>query len=269
MWLGLAGVLCCALAYGVGTVLQAAGSRRAPAGDSVDARALTRLVRSAPFVAGMALDGVGFATSVLALRSLPLFLVQSGIASSVGVTALVGSRWLGTALSRAQVRALWALGLGLALLAAAAQPEAGTALPVLGQWAVLVAAAPVAALFLVPRHRPQLAVAALAAGAGLGFGGVGISARALTVDGPWWHLPTQPLLWALAVHGVLATYCYAAALQRGSATVVSAVTFAVETVVPAGIGLAFLGDAARPGFAAVAAVGFALTVGAAVALARG
>ena len=268
MWLGLVGVACCALAYGVGTVLQSLGSRRAPAGGTVDPRALTRLVGSEPFVAGMALDGAGFAASVLALRSLPLFLVQSGIASSVGVTALVASRWLHTALTRAQVRALWALGLGLVLLAAAAQPEAGTPLATAGQWAVLIAALPIAALFLVPRRWPQLAVGSLAAGAGLGFGGVGIAARALTISGPWWHLATQPLVWALAVHGVLATYCYAAALQRGSATVVSAVTFAVETVVPAGIGLAFLGDSARPGFGVVAAAGFVLTVGAAVALSR-
>jgi drug/metabolite transporter (DMT)-like permease len=268
MWIGLAGVFCCALAYGVGTVLQSAGSRRAPPGDSVDARALTRLVRSAPFLAGMTLDGVGFAASVLALRSMPLFLVESGIASSVGVTALVSSRWLHTTLSRRQVRALWALGLGLILLAAAAAPEAGAALPPIGQWAVLASALPIATLFAVPRRWPHLGVPALAAGAGLGFGGVGIAARALTLDGPWWHLAAQPLLWALPVHGVLATYCYAAALQRGSATVVSAVTFAVETVIPAGIGLAFLGDAARPGFGAVAAAGFVLTVGAAVAVSR-
>jgi hypothetical protein len=44
-------------------------------------------------------------------------------------------------------------------------------------------------------------------------------------------------------------------------------TFAVETIVPAGIGLAFLGDTTRPGFALFAAVGFMLTIAGSLALA--
>jgi len=64
------------------------------------------------------------------------------------------------------------------------------------------------------------------------------------------------------------THEYAAALQRGRVTMVAAITFGVETVVPALIGLALLGDRARPGFAPVAAAGFVVTVAAALALAR-
>jgi len=60
---------------------------------------------------------------------------------------------------------------------------------------------------------------------------------------------------------------FTTALQRGSVTSATAVMFAVETIVPAGIGLAFLGDATRPGFAGVAAVGFALTIAGTLALA--
>jgi hypothetical protein len=60
---------------------------------------------------------------------------------------------------------------------------------------------------------------------------------------------------------------FTTALQRGSVTSATAVMFAVETVVPAGIGLVFLGDATRPGFAVVAALGFVLTIAGTLALA--
>ena len=61
---------------------------------------------------------------------------------------------------------------------------------------------------------------------------------------------------------------FGTALQRGSVTTASAVMFVVETVVPAAVGLALLGDRTRPGFAPVAAAGFALTLACAVLLAR-
>jgi hypothetical protein len=62
---------------------------------------------------------------------------------------------------------------------------------------------------------------------------------------------------------------FTTALQRGSVTSVTALTFAVETIVPAGIGLAFLGDTTRPGFALAAAVGFVLTIAGTLGLATG
>jgi len=267
--LGLLSALACAVAYGVATVLQAVGSRRLAAAEGLDLRFVARLVRSVPYLLGLALDGAGFLTSIVALRSLPLFLVQSAIASSVGVTALVAWRWLGTPLHSREAVALAGLGAGLVMLAVAAEPGSAHPLPAWAQWAALFAVLPMAALAAASSRWPaNRAAGVLAALAGLGFGGVGVAARAISVSPPWWHSLASPLAWALAAHGVLGVYCFAAALQRGSAVVVSGVTFGVETVVPALIGLAFLGDAVRPGFGAVAAAGMILTLLAAVALSR-
>jgi len=66
---------------------------------------------------------------------------------------------------------------------------------------------------------------------------------------------------------VLGILLFTTALQRGSVTSATALTFAVETVVPAGIGLGFLGDTTRPGYALVASVGFLLTIAGTLALA--
>jgi hypothetical protein len=265
---GLLAALGAAVAYGVASVLQAVGSRRL-ATAAPDARLLLRLLRSAPYLAGLALDAVGFVATVAALRVLPLFVVESAVASSVGVTALVAVRWLGARLLRPERVALGVLGVGLVLLAASAEAEGGQPLSRAGQWTVLALSLAVAAAAgLATRAPATRAATLLAATAGLGFAGVGIAARALQPTSPWWSIAGEPLLWALVIDGVIALAAYAAALQRGAVTVVTAVTFAVETVVPAVVGYAVLGDRARAGFLPVAVAGLLLTLGAAIALAR-
>ena len=111
MIIGLVAALAAAVAFGVASVLQAVGARRQEG--AVGAGFLLRLVRSLPFVAGLALDGVGFVATVVALRVLPLFVVESAVASSVGVTALVAARFLGARLLRPERVALVVLGVGL------------------------------------------------------------------------------------------------------------------------------------------------------------
>ena len=102
-----------------------AGARGcAGAGDVAAAGSVGRLITSPLYLAGIALDGVGFLCIVAALHWLPLFLVQCASASSVGVTAVVGRRLLGTVLGRRSVVALAGLGVGLVLLASGAKPEA-------------------------------------------------------------------------------------------------------------------------------------------------
>ncbi len=269
MLIGLLAALGAALAYGVATVLQAVGAGRTSRSDGFDAGLLLRLTRSLPYLVGLALDAAGFAAVVVALRTLPLFLVQAAVAASVGVTALTAARFLGVHPAPREKAALWALGAGLLLLAVAAAPEHARPLPTAGSWAVLALALPVAALaVLAPRWPDRPACTGLAVAAGLGFGGVGVAARALVVPQPWWQLAGSPLLWALPAYGAVALYGYAAALQRGPVTVVAAVTFGVETVIPALVGLAWLGDAVRPGLAGLAVAGFVVTLGAVLTLAR-
>jgi hypothetical protein len=265
--LGLVAALGAAVAYGVASVLQAVGARRLESG-SVDARFLLRLTRSLPYVAGLALDGVGFVATVVALRVLPLFVVESAIAASVGVTALVAARFLGARLLLAERIALVVLGAGLVALAVSAQAEGGEPLSRAAQWVVLALSLAVAAATAVLARAPTGGAPLLAGAAGLGFAGVGVAARALQPPSPWWHLLGEPLLWALVVGGAVALIAYATALQRGAVTVVAAVTFAVETVVPAVAGYVLLGDRARPGFLPVAVAGLLLTLGAAIALSR-
>lgn len=265
---GIVGAFVAALCYGTASVLQAVGARRESDSAGLDPRLLVRLARQGPYLAGTALDLVGFLASIVALRTLPLFFVQAAVASSIGVTALLAARWLDARLARREVLVLAGLGAGLVLLAVAAEPEGATGASRPVQWGVLAGLALVVAVgTAAARSTSPWSASVLALGAGLSFGGVGIAARAIALPASWWRVVTEPLAWAIAGYGGLALLLFAVALQRGPVTTATAITFSVETVVPAAVGLLLLGDRARPGFAPVAGLGFVVTVGCAVALA--
>jgi len=267
MVLGMACALFAALAYGGASVLQGLAAQRAEHGSGLDPRLMVRLARSIPYVSGLSLDLAAFLASLVALRTLPLFLVQSAVASSVGVTAIIAAA-IGVRLRRREVTSLIVLGSGLLLLAISAQPEQGTPLTLTYRWGLLASVVLLGAAGAVAARRSGPSSAAvLAVLAGLAFTVVAVSARSLAVPSPLWHSLADPGLWAILAHGALGMLLFTTALQRGSVTTAVALTFAVETVVPAAIGLAFLGDATRPGYAPMAAVGFALTIAATLALA--
>ncbi|NUR17246.1 MAG: hypothetical protein HOQ13_13175 [Dermatophilaceae bacterium] len=269
MTLGLLGALLAALAYGAASVVQAVGVRRLAA-TAPDLPLASRLRTAWPYAVGLGLDGLGFLASVAALRTLPLFLVESAVAASVAVTALLSVLFLRLRIGATEVAALVAVGLGLtglALAAAdgpAARPGDGTA------WWLLAAATVVAALVGVGAldHDHRRAPVVLSVAAGLGFGGVGVAARLLEVPQPAWHLLTDGLAWALAAHAALAATAYALALARGRVTSVAALTFATETVVPALVGLLVLGDRVQPRRGPLAAAAFVVTLAGCIALAR-
>jgi drug/metabolite transporter (DMT)-like permease len=267
MALGMACALLAAVGYGCASVLQSVAANRAAPTSGLDPRLLVRLARSTPYVAGLALDLTAFLASLVALRTLPLFLVQSAVASSIGVTAVVAAA-IGVRLRRREIASLIVIGVGLVLLASSAQPEQGTPLPLGVRWGLLSCVVVLSgAGVLAARSSGSASSQALAVLAGLAFTVVAVTARSLTVPGPLWHLATDPGLWAIVVLGVLGMLLFTTALQRGSVTSATALTFAVETIVPAAIGLIFLGDTTRPGFAAIAAVGFVLTIAGTLALA--
>jgi hypothetical protein len=102
------------------------------------------------------------------------------------------------------------------------------------------------------------------------FAGVGYAASAVAVRGV--RVPLEPLVVTAAVAvpvlGVLAFWIYSLALERGSVPAGSAPMIVLQTFVPAGVGLAWLGDGVRPGWEAAAAAGLVLATAGAVLLGR-
>jgi hypothetical protein len=267
--LALAAAAGSALCYGAGSVLEQIGACREATVTMLDPRFLWRLARRLPWLAGVGLDVAGWLLSLAALRTLPLFAVQSAVAGSVGVTAVLSATISGVRPSRRQRRALVVLAGGLLLLGLAAAPDGPGRLH--GGARVLLIAGPAAVAFAaVPGARSargEAGAARLGILAGLAFSGTALAGHILRVPSRPVMVLADPLAWALAAYGLLGTLLFALALQRGSATAATAVVFATETAVPALVGLALLGDRARPALGPLAAAGFVATVGSALVLA--
>jgi drug/metabolite transporter (DMT)-like permease len=267
MVLGLACAFFAAVGYGSASILQSVAARRATSGAGLDPRLIMRLSRSVTYMSGLGLDLAAFVASLVALRTMPLFLVQSAVASSVGVTAVIAAV-MGARLRGREVASLVVLGAGLLALASAAEPEQGSPLTLAARW-VLLASVVVLAIsgVIVAGLKGRPGAHPLAVLAGLAFTVVAVTARSLTAPTQRWTVLADPGLWAIVAAGMLGMLLFTTALQRGSVTSATALMFAVETIVPAGIGLLFLGDTTRPGFAPVAAAGFVLTIMGTLALA--
>jgi hypothetical protein len=102
------------------------------------------------------------------------------------------------------------------------------------------------------------------AAAGLAFGGAALCARAIP-DHP--ALATQPLVYALLAYGVAGMIAYAHALGHGEVGPVTAALWVTEIVIPAALGVAVLGDHARPAWAPAAVLASAAALAATVVLA--
>jgi drug/metabolite transporter (DMT)-like permease len=268
MILGLLAALAASVCYGVATVLQAVSARAAPHTADVDPRLLLRLSRQMPFVAGMALDVIGFGLQFLALRLVPVFLVQAAMSANLAVTALLAVPVLRVRLGRRDWTAMAMVCVGLALLALSAGPEGhrephGAARLILPACVLVLGVAGFAAGRLPDPARS----AVLGAVAGLGFGVVALAARMLPGFAPG-RLISEPATYALVGGGVTAFLFFATGLQRGAVTVTTAAVVVGETTVPAAVGVIWLGDQVRRGFVPVGLTGFLLALTGALLLTR-
>ena len=268
MVLGLAAALGAAAAFGVAALLQALAARREAPVEGVDPRLLVRMLRSPAFVVALVLNLVGFGLHVLALRSLPLFLTQAAISSSVVVTALLSRAVLHVALARREHLAVLGVGVGVTLLAATSA-HAGEDVPSTAfRWALLGAAAAVAAVgTVVGRLHSRLGVSLLGLTGGLGFAVVAVATRSLPDLAPS-TLVADPATYALLLGGGVGFLLYATALQRAAVMVATSTMVLGQTVAPAVVGVVLLGDGTRSGAGVLAVAGLALAVGGAAALAR-
>jgi drug/metabolite transporter (DMT)-like permease len=272
---GLLAAIGTALCYGIGSVLQAAAASAAPTAEHLDPRLLLTLARGWRYPVGLALDGAGFLLTLVALRTLPLYLVQSVAASFLAVTAVAGALMLGLRLRRQEAGALVLVLVGLGVVGLSAAPQHADALGTGTQWLVLFAAVAVAAATAaVTMGRGQSGAWVLGGLAGVAFGVVAVAGRTLSsavtgdVGADVHLLLRSPATYAIAVATPLALTAYATALQRGTVVEATVPLVVGETVLPAVAGLLLLGDHTRHGWEVPATLGFVIAVGACLLLAR-
>ncbi|RZU24279.1 hypothetical protein EV645_0237 [Kribbella rubisoli] len=272
MVLGLGAALGAAALFGVGAIMQAVGSRKVPTESELNPRRfgafVVALLKQPAFLGALALNLAGFGLHFVALRLLPLYLAQAGIAVSLVVTALLATRLMSDQLSALEWSAVAGVVVGLGLLAVSAG-DAGANVQHHGLTIGIIVGLVTIAVLGATASRSQHGVSTALLGmlAGLGYAGVAISARLLQ-DGSVSELFHSPTLYTLPISGALAFILYSLALQRGSVTLATTPMIALQTITPAAVGVFVLDDAVRAGWWPAAIIGFALSAAGSVVLVR-
>ncbi|MFA4081864.1 hypothetical protein [Mycobacteroides salmoniphilum] len=277
MLIGIAAAVLACLGYGTASVLQGYGARQSAAkvhGISDDGAPTLKSTIAAmltpAFIAGMVLDLVGFAGSLVSARLIPLFLSQTIMSANLVVTAVLGIAVLGVRLQRRDWLAISAVLLSLCVLAMTAGHRGEDAAPPAVHWGVLIASV-VVLLTGLGSIRLLGTRAAIPAGlcAGILYGAMAVAVRVLDGLDPLRIkvMLSDPAAYAVILAGVGGFYLFTVALQVGSVNGAAAALVVGETVVPGVTGVVLLGDSARPGLGWLVAVAFLVAVVAAVTVA--
>ncbi len=258
-------VLCviAACGYGVGAVFQAKGMSLSMA-DHPDSA--VRFMRQPLVLVGLIIDLTSWVLSRVALAYLPLFAVQTVLAGSIAVTAVLASVVLGHRLTAQDRAAVLAMCGAIIVVGAAADPvhdEGSTP-----RWGLaLVIALPLLIVFgatVARRIGPVLeavvagvAFVCSAMGAHLIEGHKGVIAVLLS-----------PIAWSVLGHTLCGVWLHTRAMGRGGAGQVTAVMWSTEVVVSTAIGLLALGETVRNGFEVPVALAILTVLGATLMLAR-
>jgi drug/metabolite transporter (DMT)-like permease len=229
-----------------------------------------RALRQWRYLVGIGLDCLGFLLQVAALRLVPIYVVAAAIAASLAVTAIVAAWLLSVRLTGSEWLAVGVVCASLAMLGVAAGPEGSERGPAGLGWALLVV---VAVLFVAGAAAGRLddrsRALVLGLGAGGGFGVVEIGVRLIDpIDPTKAAFYTNPAVYAVAAGGGAGFLLLTSALSRGSVTTAVAGMVVGETVGPALVGVAWLGDQTRPGLSWMVVAGFVIAVAATLALSR-
>lgn len=173
MSLGLWSAFAASLCYGLASVLQSVGARAAlpvtvrsdgsrsphPGGSTH----LRDIARQPLFVTGLLFDGAGFALSLSALRTLPLYTAEAVLAASVGVTAIGAAAVLRQPMVPLEIGSIVLLIVGLAALGSTAGRTSVAPLSDAGSIALLASSVVLAGLLVVVPSTPAGSARALAA----------------------------------------------------------------------------------------------------------
>jgi drug/metabolite transporter (DMT)-like permease len=264
---GYLALVASAVAAAVGIVAQTVAARRARQRGGVDPGLLVRLATDRLYLVGFAAQVLAFLLAFLARGTLPLFLVQAGSSSAVGIAAVLGFLVLGWRVGRGEIVALVLMVGGLLLLVAAAEPTTAADVPAWLGWVLFgLLASTAAAAFPAARLAGARGAVAMGALAGLAFAILAVASRPVAAL-PLLEMPLSPLAWLMIAAALIGQLMLAGALQRGSATSAAASMDATTTVTAAVAGLAVLGDAVVAGRLGWVVMGLVLVVASVVLLA--
>ena len=253
-----------ALLYGVGAVLQGIGARIARPVPGVHAT-FRRIVRQPKYLAGLSIDLLAWILTIAALQQLPVFAVQTIVASSLAVTVVLAHFVHGATLRPIDVAAIVGTVTSLVLVGAAAGSEPPGSPSTAVAVALIVGAPAVAVVSLLTSSASTRVSSTIA---GTAFAGSMLAARATHFDDGVLTIAVRPLSWAAIAYGLVGLVSYARAVEAGDVGSATASTWATEIVIASLAGRTILGDHTRQGWQWVATAGLALALLSTFSLAR-
>ena len=220
-------------AYNVAIGLQAIEARDVPPEHGLRASLITQLLRRPRWLAGAALNFLGWPLQTVALLLAPLTVVQPCLAAGLLLLLLMGAHHLHEPVGRREVISLAAIIAGVVVLTVASPQRSDTSA---SAESLVVVVGALGLLALLPyaisraRHVSGLPVAV---SAGVAFAWSGISTKLLSdalSTGDW----TGIVGWAAAtgLAAALGTASEMTALQSRGATEVAPLVFVIQMVVP-------------------------------------
>ena len=231
-----------AISNGTAAVLEKISADKHLVAKSLNVTLFSKLLSDWPYVAGLILDILAWPLTLVAVHTLPLFVVQPIIAFSVVVTLIIDRIILRKRLSKRALIAILIIFVGLISLSFSASAQKAHPVGLMAKWIIIFTPLLLAALSTLFVRLKRHSAPLLAALGGLAFGGTAITGRMLVFTHPYWHVLYSPLLWSLFAYGLIGILVFTLALQRHHASVVNATMVAFETIAPITVGILLLGD---------------------------
>jgi drug/metabolite transporter (DMT)-like permease len=264
-WVALTIAIAGAFCYAAGSILQAVGAQRS--------RGTVRTMGHPLYLIGVVFDLLAWAGSMVALRELAVYLVESVLASSLAITVVLARLILKSRLRGRDVAAVL-ISVGALIVLAMSAGEQESVPPSTGLRVGFCGGAVI--MMAIGWGAAKIAPPGVVAGvSGLSLGAAALAGRALTLPAdPAAHvgttvlaLVTEPLTWSLLVFAIGGMVMYTFALQHGQVGPVTSVLWIGEVIAPSAIALFMMGDTVRPGWELRAGLAGLVVVAAAVVLA--
>ncbi len=250
-----------AICNGLAAVLQKVSANKKRLVVTLNFGIILALLRNWPYLAGTILDVLAGGFTLLASHTLPLFLVQSLIATSIIFTAIFERVIFKKKITLKSLLAMIVVLIGLGMIAVATHSHQAN---IIGSaFKLILSISPLIVIvigFWCLKTKTRSASFGLAALSGVCFGMTSVGGRILIYPDPVWHIVSNILAWIIVIYAILGLFFFTTALQRISATAVNSTMVGFQTIVPTAIGIIFLGDTARQGRWALVALGTVLVL---------
>lgn len=251
VWIAVACAVTAAFFLAFGTQRQSSAVRASSGGLAVSSRGILRLLRNPRWMLGLSLMGVGMVLNVYALASAPLTVVQPIGAIALVITTVVNARDQGIQINRPTVLAITACmsgSIGFVLLAInvtasthqiSRQQELATVLLLTVVVAILTG--------VLLGFRRRISAFVYIVGAGVLFGFVAVLVRTIAIglmdpNGRFLGNIAWYVIIAVAVAGLLGTYCVQNAYSSGPPELVIAGLTVIDPMIGIAIGIGILGE---------------------------